>query len=757
MVKISRCRASLVLWVLVFVDLSACGKRGTDHSINVDAGWFVNDAGDVVGAGDLRITRNEAGAIVGIGSWGVVITDGGQIVLIKDGGPPPWIDSGVARDGAPVKDAKIARDAAPRDAAPRDAAPRDGARVDASPPDAALSLPAVSGLTTAQPVKGDVTVNFVVSDAKSAAVEITVDVSNDGGKTWRTARTTGKLVGLSSSPGGTAASLVWDTLRDVGFRNPAAAILRVTPKTSQGTGSAATLTITQTDNIGLRKAAMSSYIAYFGQLDSGAIAHLQVYDLAIVHPLDGNIKASELEAVKRGVNANDPADDVMVACYLSIGEDIRTSKLSDTQLLADTRFVGDKSGPRVDPRASASASFAHGKPLGDPSPTSTGYASWYLDDANQDGKPDRSTSSGACYVNAGDPKWFDALRQMSIDGVDKVAGLDELLTTSSGRAYGCDGVFLDTIDTAAPNYFSASLQSEWTAPGFTDFIGRLKTTYPGKVIVQNRGVFFFDVRQKHFPFHAGNKIDFLLFEGYRLNANTWETYNAYFAADNATNFAPKIVAEAQRPDGFTVLSLGYAAGPGIKKETLRGASTDGQSELDDDIAAAQEVGFRHYITDATVTYYNPYVRIHGLPNLDPKNDTSAPEWSGTYNANVKPYPTPSDPPEATVGIQQVELAKPLYVTVRWSVALDINRVHYVLYYQTQPFDFVNDPSLSSATRVTLTPAMPTNYSYAATSYPFEAEVGPLTAGTKHYFVIRAVDAVGNEDDNQEVVEATPFK
>jgi hypothetical protein len=36
-------------------------------------------------------------------------------------------------------------------------------------------------------------------------------------------------------------------------------------------------------------------------------------------------------------------------------------------------------------------------------------------------------------------------------------GLKEMLTTTKGRGLGYDGVFLDTIDTAAPNSYASNL------------------------------------------------------------------------------------------------------------------------------------------------------------------------------------------------------------------------------------------------------------------------------------------------------------
>jgi hypothetical protein len=45
---------------------------------------------------------------------------------------------------------------------------------------------------------------------------------------------------------------------------------------------------------------------------------------------------------------------------------------------------------------------------------------------------------------------------MRYDSADRLFGIDELLTTWVGRGLGCDGLFLDTFDTAAPNTYTDS-------------------------------------------------------------------------------------------------------------------------------------------------------------------------------------------------------------------------------------------------------------------------------------------------------------
>ena len=85
------------------------------------------------------------------------------------------------------------------------------------------------------------------------------------------------------------------------------------------------------------------------------------------------------------------------------------------------------------------------------------------------------------------------------------------------------------------------------------------------------------------------------------------------------------MAEAQRPDGFRVLSLGYAEGPlgEIERGTLLGTSQVGLATLLEDIRETEDaVGFRHYLTDALVALPNSFVRDNRT-----RTDTTPPSWS----------------------------------------------------------------------------------------------------------------------------------
>lgn len=517
--------------------------------------------------------------------------------------------------------------------------------------------------------------------------------------------------------------------------------------------------------------AAESYLIHYGPWTESSLRIAETYPLVIVHPLGGNLTRRLVAELQDGVDPADPRDDVVVLGYVSAGEDLRTAGVPDAALRRDPRFAGNGAGPRVDPRGPrASGGPLDGiDPLGAPSPGGTGLASFYLDDNSLvlrgagDGLPDRNAVFNTCFVNAGDPAWFAALDAMTLDGPDGVAGLREIVTTSYGRGLGCDGFFLDTFDTCAPNaYTDASSPNpstfEWTAPGFRAFAERLRAAYPDKVILQNRGLFFFDPRLPHYRFAPRGLIDLVLFESFRLNSHPGpDNPHPYYYPDNRYNVAPRLAAEAQRPDGFRVLSLGYAEGPPseMSRETLVGRSTVGLASLLEDIRVAQEeAGFRHYLTDASITLVNTFVRDHADPN-----DRRPPAWSSTYNANAHAWPVPPGPPAPRVGLQEVEPG-PRSLTVRWDVALDKHPVRYKLYYQTRPFDFAADPALSSATSVFLTPRVARGYDRGPGphTYPFEATLAGLTPGRTYYLLLRAVDESPrrNEDTNTVVRTGTPY-
>ncbi len=89
------------------------------------------------------------------------------------------------------------------------------------------------------------------------------------------------------------------------------------------------------------------------------LTNIKRHQLVVLHPTLIGASRSTIQQVQQGANAADPSDDVMVLCYISIGEDLRTTGLDDAQFAADWRFRGNGQGPRVDPRGP----WASGAPL----------------------------------------------------------------------------------------------------------------------------------------------------------------------------------------------------------------------------------------------------------------------------------------------------------------------------------------------------------------------------------------------------------
>lgn len=491
-----------------------------------------------------------------------------------------------------------------------------------------------------------------------------------------------------------------------------------------------------------------SYMIYYSTLDEALIEEAKQYNIIIVHPKSGDITREQVEEIQSA--------GTLVLGYLSVGEDLRTAGMTPEQMLKDERFVGDKKGPRVDPREPGSVSLEQDGYWGKASSAGVGYASYYMDDNDHDGKPDFNPFFGCAYANIGDPNWYVALRDMTLDGGDGIAGIRELLTTTYGRGLGCDGLFLDTIDTCAPNVYTpddsypGKTRFEWTAPGVRRFMSQLKSEYPTKYVTQNRGLFFFNYQLPHFEYSPRQYVDILMFESYMLDSSASMLYVDQFFLENRNTYAPKLNAEAGRPDGFRILSLDYAEGPEEYhlKESLTGESDAGLDILLKSVEEAQDIaGFSHYITDASLTMVNDFVQEH-----QSGEDDRPPVWSSVHSPGQYTEPVPR------VGIGEVLPAKN-GVIVRWDVAIDMSGVRYTLYYQKEPFDFEADPNLKNAQKRVLSPGIGTGYSYGASqdTWPYQQRIRELDAGETYYFVIRASDysSARNEEKNTVVLTGVP--
>ncbi|MCR9248295.1 MAG: hypothetical protein NXI31_24975 [bacterium] len=626
---------------------------------------------------------------------------------------------------------------------------------------------AVRGIALSEQSTGHVPVEFELVDPESDPIDVELWFSVDAGVTWRRGTVAADDVavattGLASSPTGTTHLLYWDAAVDLGARASTDYLVEVRPVDTvtqeDGVPAVAGAMVT---NLPTARERVEHYLIHFGPMDASKIAIAETHDLVILYSCHPSISREVVAEIQDGVDANDPGDDVLVLGYVNVGEDERTIGVSDLDLLLDQRFVGDGTGPRLDPRGRGAAgqSLMGLDPRGLPS-VGGGYASFYLDDNSLethgvgDGRPDRNGYTGACYVNLGDPAWFDVLDNMECASVDGRNGFRELLTTSYGLGLGCDGVMLDNVDTCAPNLWTGpgdpdQAEFEWTAAGYESFVSRLRSDYPDKLILQNRGLFFFHPDLPHYELSPRSNIDFVKLESYRLDSFASREFDAFTFADNKFNWGPKLQAEAYREDGFQILSLGYAEGPGIDHGTLTGSSVTGLATLLEDIVETQErAGYRHYLHDAGGGIINQFVR----DNAD-FTDATPPVWTSTYNDNQPGYPTPPNAPTPRVGIQAV-VPESGAVTVRWDVALDLNPVRYRLYYSTLPYSAqFSSIWFSSAATQWLQPAIGTGYAGGVGPgvYPYEGQVTGLRASTRYWFAIRAVDRAGNADDNRVVL------
>ncbi len=284
-----------------------------------------------------------------------------------------------------------------------------------------------------------------------------------------------------------------------------------------------------------------NYLWYFGDWDEVArdeeyLDMAMDFGLVLLHLTNNDIDPEQVKTLRKGHDGiSGTADDVLVIGYLSIGEDIRTDKDHMSPL-----EVGDGRGPVYWDYAKKEKVFQD-----------NGYPSYYLDDRDKDGLPDRNWQYQGCYADPGNPDYQLMLKTGKKDE-DGFVGLDELFSR-----YECDGVFLDTMDVVNPLGWGFPFYFEWVAPGGQKLIEQFRAWYPDKLILLNRTLVYFDpngTQEDGTPYLGSwgkdieDDIDLVLFEGF------------YWPGDEVRNrnyWAPKINAEADRTGGFTVLVLDY--------------------------------------------------------------------------------------------------------------------------------------------------------------------------------------------------------
>ena len=463
--------------------------------------------------------------------------------------------------------------------------------------------------------------------------------------------------------------------------------------------------------------ATQPYCIYYGNWTTAQVNYARTnYHLVILHPAS-NITAGQIASIRSGKDGIlGTADDVRVLAYLSIGEDDRNG----------VPVTGDRMGPRVDPRASDSVPLSSvTNMIGLPSAGGTNYASYYLNSrSNQTGIPDQNANFGSYYVNAGAPAWWSAIKSMTKASSGQ-AGLDEILGTNYGNAYNCDGLFLDTVDTAAPNTWGTAY--EWTSPGMQSLIQQIRTNYPGKLLMANRGLFFFDPNLKTYPYNIRPFVDMVMFESYYSDSSTNNITPSF--PDNKFDFAPKLNAEAGRPDGFNLFVVDYDHTP------PQTAATINQDYV-------ESMGIQGWPLFRTNPSLSEPLNTNPAAWLATNLDTLPPVWDSTL-AQGPTQPLPR------VGVQEAVASNGL-ATVYWDVARDqTGPVHYNIYYSVGgPVNF------SNATKIAhVVPGMPVNYNYPTGTgpgiYPYCYTVTGLINGMTYSFAVRAEDSCSpvHEDTN----------
>lgn len=304
-----------------------------------------------------------------------------------------------------------------------------------------------------------------------------------------------------------------------------------------------------------------------------------------------------------------------------------------------------------------------------------------------DGKPDINPAFLGYMVNP-DANWRWIIDNMRIGtndvyGRSLKAGLKQLALPpavsglrSRSDNFGFDGFFLDTIDTAGP--YNMAGWYPWTIEEMRNTVKYISDTYPDKLILANRGAFFFTPGLKS-PLTDEYCIDYtirpyvngFLFESFRYDSdpsvegigNITEEYN-----ENRFNVVPKVFAEAGRPDGFSMFSLEYKLG---------GANI-ADDAFNTDI---RELGFTAFLTsDRFVKTIDTDFLIR-LPDSD--SDLQGPVWDSTGHILFNNVLTTAN----RVGMQKVVDGETTdSVVLYWDVAVDQS---YPVYYDVVVTDSVS--------------------------------------------------------------------
>ena len=397
----------------------------------------------------------------------------------------------------------------------------------------------------------------------------------------------------------------------------------------------------------------SKYLIYYGgDFSPQNIDIMKTFDVVVLHPSSNGVTPRVIKELQdAGVS--------YVLGYISIGEDAPRS--------GELPITHQGKGPIYKDETTQEIIYQN-----------QGIASFYMDSVynhtlaryEHDAVADTNGTFGGYYIYP-NTDWHWVLNEMRIGGnpqvftqrqyiagLKQISGQRDLNNLDSKFAnFGFDGFFLDTIDTAGP--YTAEGWYPWVAEAMQKTVKFISNTYPNKTILANRGSFYYQAGLHNSTYDV-SPIDYsirpyinaMLFESYMLDSDASHTGVSPFFLDNNDNVAPKLMSEANRPDGFTITNMDYMMNrPSILYDQLF-------------TIVVKENGWLTYLS---LTGFIDTIDLDFPQKLEDQNlmeDNSPPQWmhTGAFASDNK---------EARVGVQQLKKGNFAgELTVFWDSAKD---------------------------------------------------------------------------------------
>ena len=287
---------------------------------------------------------------------------------------------------------------------------------------------------------------------------------------------------------------------------------------------------------------VQTYLVYYGgDWSDRQINKALEFDLVIVHPGDqgDNINPKLVSRLKAGKDKKPgTTDDIIVLAYITIGED-------DLIERGPRQVTEETMGP------------AYRTKDGKIKYSANGFRNWYLDqtayvlskDGNKiwgddglpkiteghDKLPDENGKWGSFYAYVKDGEWQRRIKRKMVKSL---------------VINGCDGLFLDTVDTASP-----WAPYGWTQKDMVDLIVKIRSWFQNKVLVMNRGLFLFE----KYGETLANTVDAVMFESYVSEWNWHDSigYPHRWYQSNQTILHEHLAPLNKRKGGLFIFFLNY--------------------------------------------------------------------------------------------------------------------------------------------------------------------------------------------------------